>query len=57
MTAIAKTEDRRFTVAEYLDWLDRQAEPGRYELVAGVPIAMAPERAALALAEAEAWLA
>ncbi|NBC31232.1 MAG: Uma2 family endonuclease [Alphaproteobacteria bacterium] len=55
MTAIAKTEGRRFTVAAYLDWLERQAEPGRYELVAGVPVAMAPERVQHMRVKARVW--
>src|SRR5262245_42667840 len=34
----------RMTVAEYLDWTSSQAR-GRYELVRGEVVAMAPERA------------
>jgi Uma2 family endonuclease len=39
-TAIPKS---RMTVPQFLDWAVAQA-PGRYELVAGTPVAMAPER-------------
>lgn len=57
MTALAKRGNRRFTVPEYLDWLEREAPPGRYELVAGVPVAMAPERAGHVQVKAEVWRA
>jgi len=48
---------RRMTVDEFLAWLDEGPEGMRYELVAGQPVAMAPERAAHARRKAEVWLA
>ena len=45
------------TVDEFLAWLDEGPEGMRYELVAGQPVAMAPERAAHARLKAEVWLA
>lgn len=35
----------RMSVDEYLAWLETQPERPRYELVDGIPVAMAPERA------------
>ncbi|NBC31744.1 MAG: Uma2 family endonuclease [Alphaproteobacteria bacterium] len=57
MTAATKPADRRFTVPDYLDWLERKAPPGRYELADGVAVAMAPERAAHVQVKAEVWQA
>lgn len=45
------------TVEEFLLWLEDQPERPRYELVDGVPLAMAPERLAHARLKAEIWLA
>jgi Uma2 family endonuclease len=47
----------RMTVDQFLAWLDEGPEGMRYELVAGQPVAMAPERAARARRKAEVWLA
>ena len=47
----------RMTVDEFLVWLEDQPERPRYELIDGVPVAMAPERAAHARLKAEIWLA
>ena len=44
------------TVDEFLAWLDERPEGMRYELVAGQPVALAPERAAHARRKAEIWL-
>lgn len=57
MTALANRGEQRFTVPEYLDWLAHLAEPGRYELADGVPIAMAPERVAHIHAKSRVWRA
>jgi Uma2 family endonuclease len=54
--ALAQPSDR-MTVDEFLAWLDDGPEGARYELVAGEPVAMAPERAAHARRKAEVWLA
>ncbi len=35
----------KMTVSEFLAWAEAQPERPRYELVAGAPVAMAPERA------------
>lgn len=43
------------TVSAFLQWSAEQ--PGRHELVAGVPVAMAPERADHARTKAQVWLA
>jgi Uma2 family endonuclease len=45
----------RMTVDEFLVWLDDQPERPRYELVDGVAVAMAPERAAHARLKARIW--
>lgn len=47
----------RMTVDEFLAWLDDGPEGVRYELVAGEPVAMAPERAAHARRKARIWRA
>jgi Uma2 family endonuclease len=47
----------RMTVDQFLAWLEEGPEGVRYELVAGQPVAMAPERAAHARRKAEIWLA
>jgi Uma2 family endonuclease len=47
----------RMTVEEYLAWLEEQPERPRYELVDGIPIAMAPERAVHARIKGEAFVA
>ncbi len=44
------------TVEEFLDWATAQTE-GRYELVDGEVVAMAPERIGHARLKAEVWLA
>ncbi len=46
----------RMTVEAFLAWMDEQPEGARYELVAGEPVAMAPERVAHARLKAAAWL-
>ena len=46
----------RMSADEFLAWAMDQPE-GRYELASGEVVAMAPERAAHALAKAEAWRA
>jgi Uma2 family endonuclease len=43
------------TVDEYLTWLTDGPGGARYELVAGEPVAMAPERAAHARLKARIW--
>jgi Uma2 family endonuclease len=43
------------SVVEFIDWAMEQ--PGRYELIDGVPIAMAPERAVHARVKANVWSA
>ncbi len=43
MNVPAAASPSRMTVREFLDWAVAQA-PGRYELVQGTPVAMAPER-------------
>ena len=48
--------ERRMTVLEFLNWAEAQPE-GRYELVDGRIIAMAPERALHNLAKMSVWLA
>jgi Uma2 family endonuclease len=45
------------TVEAFLAWLDEQPEGTRYELVAGEPVAMAPERVAHARLKARIWRA
>lgn len=46
---------KKLTATEFLDWALNQHEGERYELVAGEPVAMAPERAAHALVKAAVW--
>ena len=48
--------DRLLSSDEFIDWALRQ-QSGRYELVAGRVVAMAPERARHNLAKAQVWLA
>jgi Uma2 family endonuclease len=45
------------TVGEFLAWLEDRPERPRYELIDGLPVAMAPESAAHAHLKAEIWLA
>lgn len=45
----------RMTVEEFLTWLTDGPGGVRYELVAGEPVAMAPERAAHARLKAQIW--
>ena len=47
---------RRMTALEFLEWADRQAE-GRYELVDGQIVAMAPERLSHTRTTSAVWLA
>jgi Uma2 family endonuclease len=54
MTTQAKP--RRMTVAEFLAWASAQPE-GRYELVRGEVVALAPERARHAIVKGEVFLA
>jgi Uma2 family endonuclease len=51
-----QSKPRRMTVAEFLAWASGQPE-GRYELVRGEIVAMAPERVRHALVKAEVFLA
>jgi Uma2 family endonuclease len=46
---------KRMTVPEFVAWAERQPR-GRYELVHGLPVAMAPERAAHAETKASVYL-
>jgi Uma2 family endonuclease len=48
--------DRLMTSDEFIDWAMRQSS-GRYELVAGRVVAMAPERTRHNLAKAQVWRA
>jgi len=45
------------TFDAFVEWLGSQPESPRYELVAGIPVAMAPERAAHARMKARVWAA
>lgn len=57
---MAKARDElpsRMRVEEFLDWLDRWPDDPAYELIDGVPVAMAPGRAIHARLKAEIWLA
>jgi Uma2 family endonuclease len=57
---MAKALDKppgRMTVDEFLAWLDEGPGGVRYELVAGEPVAMAPERAAHARRKSRIWRA
>jgi Uma2 family endonuclease len=47
----------RMTADEFLAWAEARPEGRRWELVAGEPVAMAPERSVHALVKAEVWLA
>jgi Uma2 family endonuclease len=47
---------RRMTVEQFIDWAMAQPE-GRFELVDGTVVAMAPERAAHARLKARVWRA
>lgn len=47
--------DRLLTSDEFIDWA--RGQPGRYELVAGRIVAMAPERTRHNLVKAEVWSA
>ena len=47
-------DKKRMTVDEFLIWA--QEQPGRYELIDGVPIAMAPERVRHTAIKATAYL-
>ena len=46
---------KRMTAAEFFEW--RPSQSGRYELVAGEPVAMAPERVAHVRLKAKIWRA
>lgn len=57
---MAKAKDDlpgRMTVDEVLVWLEDQPERPRYELIDGVPVAMAPERLSHARVKARIWRA
>jgi Uma2 family endonuclease len=47
----------RMTVDEFHAWLEEQPDRARYELVAGEPVAMAPERISHARIKARVWQA
>ena len=51
-----QSKPRRMKVAEFLDWAAAQTR-GRYELVRGEVVAMAPERARHSLVKGEVFLA
>jgi Uma2 family endonuclease len=51
-----QSKPRRMTVAEFLDWASAQPR-GRYELVRGEAVLMAPERARHNLVKGEVYLA
>jgi Uma2 family endonuclease len=51
-----QSKPRRMTVAEFLDWAMAQPR-GRYELVRGEVVAMAPERALHNVVKAEVYVA
>jgi Uma2 family endonuclease len=51
-----QSKPRRMTIAEFLDWATAQPR-GRYELVRGEVMAMAPERARHNLVKGEVFLA
>jgi Uma2 family endonuclease len=51
-----QSKPRRMTVAEFLDWATAQPR-GRYELVRGEVVAMAPERALHNVVKAEVYVA
>ena len=53
---MSATPDRFMSSLEFIDWAFRQPS-GRYELVAGRVVAMAPERARHNLAKAQVWRA
>lgn len=52
----AQSKPRRMTVAEFLDWAEAQPS-GRYELIRGEVVAMAPERALHNVVKAEIYVA
>ncbi len=55
MSCMATAAEKPMTVDEFLGWAEER--DGRWELVDGRPIAMAPERAAHLLSKARAWAA
>lgn len=48
---------RKMTSTEFLDWALKQPEGKRYELIHGVPVAMAPERVGHAIAKSDVYAA
>ncbi len=54
MSVAAKTS---MTADDFIAWAMRQPGPGRYELVAGEVVGMAPERSVHALTKARIWRA
>jgi Uma2 family endonuclease len=56
MNALAPTNTKRMTTTEFLAWAETQNQ-GRYELVQGEIIAMAPERLGHARSKAFGWRA
>jgi Uma2 family endonuclease len=54
---MAANQPETMTVEAFLRWHERQPEGAHYELIAGRPVAMAPERAAHARLKARVWQA
>lgn len=52
-----QSKPRRMTVAEFLAWADSAQPQGRYELVRGQIVAMAPERTRHTIIKGEVFLA
>ncbi len=55
MSCMATAAEKLMTVDEFLGWAEER--DGRWELVDGRPIAMAPERVAHLVSKGEAWAA
>ena len=55
MSRMATAAEKLMTVDEFLGWAEER--DGRWELVDGRPIAMAPERVARLVSQGEAWAA
>jgi Uma2 family endonuclease len=52
-----QSKPRRMTVTEFLDWVSAQQPRGRYELVRGEVVRMAPERALHNIVKSEVYAA
>jgi Uma2 family endonuclease len=55
ISAMSMAAEKPMTVEEFLAWAE--GRDGRWELIDGRPVAMAPERAAHLLSKGEAWAA